>query len=186
MTRRARAALATLVTAAAAAAAGALTQVPYQGGRGEAALIRLSWRARGTRIEECRPLSDAERRRRPAHMRQDEICEGRVLPYRLTVLVDGHEVIARSVEAAGARHDRPLYVFQEIPVAPGRHVLEVAFVLAGEVAPDTALPAPPTPHSLTLRETIVLGPSEVALLTYDPDRRELSLRGYGRAPAAGS
>src|SRR6266542_87023 len=85
-------------------AIGALSRGPYTPDRADNAIVRLAWRARGERVEQCRRLTEEELERLPAHMRQEEQCEGRILPYRLQVRVDGAGVLHELVLAAGARH----------------------------------------------------------------------------------
>jgi hypothetical protein len=139
-------------------------------------MIRLSWRARGARVEECRPLTAEELERIPSHMQREEICEGTVLPYRLRVVLNELQQVDQIVRSAGARQDRPLFVLQELPVPAGTHHLFVEFIRQGEPSGDDE---PATPGYLTLDATIALNPHEVALVTYDPERRELVLTGYG-------
>lgn len=93
----------------------------------ELALIRLSWRVPGDRIDECRRSSPEELDALPIHMRREEVCEGRILPYRLRVALDEQIVIDEMVHPAGAREDRPLYVFRELFVPPGAYVIEVVW-----------------------------------------------------------
>lgn len=157
-------------------ALGAGSQIPYDAEAVDHAVIRLAWRVRGVRVEECRRLSHAEQERLPMHMRRNEICEGRMLPYRLVVTVDGRQLIDEEVRAAGAREDRPLYVFREIPVAAGAHDLAIRFTLAGEPAPGSDLP---TPERLHLDQRIELGSRAIALITYESDTRRLVVRGSG-------
>ena len=103
------------------------TALPYQHESSEEAVIRLSWRTVGERVEECRTPSEEELAALPPHMRQGEICEGAMLPFRLRVAVDGASLFDGQVRTAGARGDRPAYVFQEFRVAPGAHHLQVRF-----------------------------------------------------------
>lgn len=185
-----------VVTVAAALAVGWLSQVPYDAVRGSGALIRLAWRTRGTRVEECRRLTAEELERLPVHMRQDEVCEGRILPYRLVVALDGRTVVDDSVRPSGAREDRPLYVHHEVWVEPGTHALAITFSRDTVPAdtpdrPDTAstpgaserkrpgereAAAPPR---LSLARRLVLERDHIALVTYDAEQRRLILKGYG-------
>jgi hypothetical protein len=168
--------LAAVLAAVATVFLGWLSQVPYEPGKPGDAMIRLSWRARGARVEECRPLTEEELERIPRHMQREEICEGSVLPYRLRVVLNDQQAVDEVVRAAGARGDRPLFVLQELPVPSGTHHLVVEFTRQGE---PTADDEPATPGQLTLDVTIALNPHEVALVTYDPEQRELILMGYG-------
>lgn len=180
------------VAAILAAAIAAGSRFPWTG-EGETAIVRLSWRARGEKVEECRPLTEREQADLPVHMRRSEICEGRVLPYALRVAIDGKVVVSDMLHGAGAREDRPVYVFREIRVEPGIHSLRIDFERLGpgvavrrearedapgsdEAGEDHARPeihdAPSTP-SLSLETRIALDPREVVLVTHDPERARL-------------
>jgi hypothetical protein len=187
MNRRGQWILGSVVAAAAVAAIGALSRVSYVAEAGNHAVVRLAWRTRSTRVEECRHLSAEELARRPIHMREDEVCEGRLLPYLLHVLVDDRSD-SSLVRAAGARADRPLYVYREFPVAPGRHRLRVMFAREGspgaesphDEAAEGAHPehakATIAPARLDLDTVVTLREREVALVTYDADLRRLVVR----------
>ena len=89
------------------------------------ALIRLSWRTASERIEHCRRLSVEEIAELPVHMRREEVCEGRLVPYRLRVALDDSMVIDEVVQPAGARGDRPLFVLRDLAVPAGEYVVTV-------------------------------------------------------------
>jgi hypothetical protein len=110
-------------------------------------------------------------------MRRAEVCEGTVLPYRLQAHVDGELRLNQLVEPAGARGDRPLFVFEELEVTPSTHRLEVVFQREGDASGDAEAGA--TPAQLALTQQIELAVNEVALITYDATRRELVIRGHG-------
>src|SRR5581483_10229084 len=95
---RTRRALGAITAAASLAFLAALSRVPYAAEPGADALLRLAWRARGERVEQCRRLTPAELARVPAHMRQEIQCTGRIVPYRLRVALDGREVINELVQ----------------------------------------------------------------------------------------
>ena len=139
MARRARGAvrpvLGGVVAVLAALALAALSQVPYTATGGEAEL-RLAWRARVPRVEECRRLTPEEQAALPAHMRREEVCEGRVASYLLRVAVDGRTVRLDTVAGAGARGDRPLYVSEAIRLRPGAHDVAIAFTRLGVEASE--------------------------------------------------
>jgi hypothetical protein len=169
-----RAAAAVLVTAALLAGTAWLSNMPYGSDPTEAA-IRLSWRVRGERIEACRRLTPEEMEALPVHMRREEICEGRIAPYHLTVELDGRVIEDAMVRPAGARGDRPVYVYRDYPVPPGEHPLRVVFRLE-----DEAAQAPPLRFDGTLR----LAAGEVALITIDAAQNRFVVRGAGLASAA--
>lgn len=91
------------------------------------ALLRLSWRARAERIENCRPQSEEALEKLPAHMRQALICDGITASYHLEVRRAGVVVADQIVRGGGLRHDRPLYVFREIPMPAGDASIAVRF-----------------------------------------------------------
>jgi hypothetical protein len=164
---------------------GALTRFAYTAGPDDQAELRLTWRARTAPVEECRRLTEAEQEALPIHMRREVICEGRVSSYRLVVMVDGEPWLSSTVKGSGARGDRPLYVFDAIRLAPGRHEVHVLFERVGEAAAsgeegERQARGTGVPDRLELRERLELGAGEVALVTYDATERRLVLRQDGR------
>lgn len=153
-------------------------RVPVSLNGGDEGVIRLSWRLRGAQAERaCRKPTPEELEKLPAHMRNPDACVGRPEPYRLEVVLDGRLAAEATIEGAGVRHDRPIYVFREIPAAPGAHRLRVDF------RRDESEPIRPHPGEveegesleLSLDAVVELAPREVALVTYDADRRRLVL-----------
>lgn len=160
---------------AATLAIGALSRAPYTADRAPHGVVRLAWRARGERVEQCRRLTPEELERLPAHMREEESCEGRVLPYRLQLSIDGALAVDELVQAAGARHDRPLYVYRELPLQTGTHAIAVVFAREGAIPPGKREGNDATPARLALDTTVALLPRRVLLVTYDDDARRLVL-----------
>lgn len=172
--------------------------IPYTAERDVGAIVRLAWRARGQHVRECRELSPQELERLPVHMREKEVCEGRLLPYRLVVAVDGAQLVDRLVHGAGAREDRPLYVYEDLVVQPGTHRVVISFTLAasspahgeeedahqaeehGERREADTHGEPrqaATPPRLALDTTLELGSRRVLLVTYNEEREQLVVRG---------
>jgi hypothetical protein len=152
-----------------------LSFAPYTTERDAGAIVRLAWRARGERVRDCRRVTPEELAKLPAHMRQEQVCEGRVLPYRLAVDLDDSATVSRLIHGAGAREDRPLYVFQDLTVRPGVHRISVRFTLEGrpQAPEETGLATPPR---LALDTTLSLAPRQVLLVTYDEAREQLVVR----------
>ena len=176
MSRRlTRAVMTVIATAAGLALLAAASQVPYAHDTAQAAELRLAWRARSAHVDACRRRTADELARLPIHMRQELVCERRVAPYRLVLTLDDSTVVDHLVEAAGARADRPLYVFQKLALAPGTHGLRVAFHRQGGAPTDTTAgddrrSAPP---QLDLDTTVTLTAGRAALVTYDENARRL-------------
>jgi hypothetical protein len=103
------------------------SRAPYQATESEAALLRLSWRMRPERNEQCRDRTQAELDALPVHMRTPRICETSVVPYRLILEIDDGVPDTTVILPAGAKHDRPIYVLRDSLLSPGRHEVEVTF-----------------------------------------------------------
>jgi hypothetical protein len=163
------------VTAAGLAGMAALSYVPYAHESGAGSELRLAWRARSARVEACRRRTADELARLPVHMRQEQVCERQVAPYRLAVWLDGSPVTDRLIVAAGASADRPLYVFEEFPLAPGTHALRVTFTRETGASGETAAAADPraAPARLALDTAVTLTAGRAGLVTYDEDARRL-------------
>ncbi len=168
-------ALAVAVAVAVTVGVGALSRVPYEADAADDAVVRTAWRYRGGRVETCRTLTPEELAELPAHMRREQVCEVRAVPYELTVRIDDVEVVRDTVRSSGARADRPLYVNRDLPVSPGRHRVQVRFArLDPSDADDSGAGA-----AFTLDEDVQLDAKQVALVTYDDVAEQLVLRGYG-------
>lgn len=165
-----------VVVIAAMASVGLLSAVPWAPAGADRSVLRLSWRAAGGLIEECRRPTEEENARLPAHMRRDEICEGRTASFELKVVIDGATLLQDTLDAEGARGDRPIHVLRDIDLESGTHDVLVTF--------ETLLPAPASaverqtefPDRLRLEARVDIGPGDIVLVTYDPARRTLVTR----------
>lgn len=172
---------------------------------GQPAQLRLSLSARPERVERCRELSDDELAKLPAHMRLRTQCEGHSSRYVLVVRIDDRELTVDTLRGGGLRHDRPLHVFREHDVAPGRQRLLVSVTRLDEgttptsadtaslthvASSDTLLGgraerereerrrrvAEAMPSRLTLDTTLALAAGRVVLITFDQNTRRLMAR----------
>ncbi|HEY9506333.1 MAG TPA: hypothetical protein VIQ27_10200 [Gemmatimonadales bacterium] len=181
--------IAAAVALGSAAAIAGLSQVPWTPVPGPEAMVRLSWRARGERLEVCRQLSAEELAELPPHMRQEQVCEGTTAEYRLRVEVDGEERVDQLVQGSGEVQVRPLYVYRELVLPPGEHTVRVEVERAArhsagdaededEKAEETGSrrrAEAAVPRQLRLERRLNLRPREVVLITYDAERRDLVL-----------
>jgi len=140
------------------------SRVPWVAAPDDRAVVRIDWRAVGERSEECREPTAEEQAGIPAHMRQSRICEGRVLPFRLAVRVDGDPRADERLEASGAQGDRPIIVFRDLELPPGEHRLEIRFEV--EHPPGAGPSAGP---ALRLDATVQLLPRQILLVTRAAD-----------------
>lgn len=141
-----------------------MSRLPYRA-ETDRAVLRLSWRYQPGDEAGCRLPTPEELADRPIHMRNPNACIRRPTPYRLTLGIDGERVLERTVRAAGAREDRPIFVFEEIPLEAGVRSIDVRF----EAVPDTTAPDAATdpPMSLSWRETTTIEPRDVVVIGYD-------------------
>lgn len=170
-----------------------LSQIPVASGDTAEALLRLAWRARPERIETCIAQSPEALAALPPHMRQTVICEGTNASYRLDVRRDDALVASRIVEPGGLRRDRPLYVFDEIPLPAGDVTIRVSFVRTDAPGADGIVQdsedrddddsgrsrrrreelTEAVAASLTWEQRLHFAPGQVRVISYDPERREL-------------
>lgn len=172
-------ALGWLVAVLAVLATAALSRAPQRTGADESGVLRLSWAGRPDRIEVCRAVSESELANLPRHMRQPVICEGRSAEYRLQVLRDGDTLAAEPVWGGGVRHDRPIYLYREFPLAPGTHRLRVSFTRTDSASTaDTARRGrlDQLPVMLALDTAVIVRARAVLLVTFDPASERLVLR----------
>ena len=148
-----------VVAAALTAGVAGLSRVPWSAETRDHAVIRLAWRHRSALINACRRRTAEELARLPQHMRREEDCQRQLQPYRLEVHLDEALVRQDSVTARGARSDRPLSIFLELPVSQGRHALRVAF---HPYAADTT-----SQRTFALDTAVVLVARQILLVTMD-------------------
>jgi ferredoxin/coenzyme F420-reducing hydrogenase delta subunit len=129
-----------------------------QGGDADHALLRLGWRLTGQVKETCRDLSPEELAKQPVHMRTPRACASEVLTYDLTALVDGRVVAQKKVRSPGLRADRPLSVEEDLPVAPGDHLVKVTFTPEDAASAGTVL---------SLERRVRFTRARVVLVTHD-------------------
>jgi hypothetical protein len=169
LSRGARVALAGGMALVATLLLGALSRQPLQWESPDDAAVRLTWRLRGAEVESCVRPTPEELERLSPHMRNPDACTGRMPEFRLTVSVDDRMIREEEVSGAGARGDRPIYVFRELRVPPGNRALRVDFVAEGEGVEGL--------RELRLDTLVVLEPGEVVLVTHDAGMGEaLGLR----------
>ena len=138
--------------------------------------LRLAWSARPERVEDCRQRTEEELARLPQHMRQPLACEGTTAEYRLQVSVAGKPMVDRVVRGGGMRHDRRLYVLEEVPIPPGDSDVQVRFDRMGAARPGASVAAPhveSVPPHLDLEQRIRFRPRQVVLVTYSSEARNL-------------
>jgi len=98
-----------------------------QGSAPQLSQLRLAWRLVGQRAKVCRTLTAVEIAKLPLHMRKKEDCQERNFDYALRLVIDGHEVLTRTISPSGVRGDRPIFVQEDFPLLPGTYKVQVEF-----------------------------------------------------------
>lgn len=178
MSRAVRIGIGSALVLAAVVATGALTRFDYRTG-GSAGELRLAWRMAVPRVVECRTPTPEELAELPVHMRQEEICEGRPVSYRLEVRVDGELRHRHTVRAEGARADRPMQVFETLTLEPGARDVRVVFERADE-GDASSSESTSLPDRLVFDRRVDVAARDVVLVTWDADRRALVRAAVGR------
>jgi len=104
-----------------------LSLQPLPGGEVPDGVLLLDWRLRGEETGTCLRAPEAELERLPVHMRSQDACLGELPPYRLVLEIDGSVIVDREVRGGGFRGDRPLTVFREVQIEPGRREIHARF-----------------------------------------------------------
>jgi hypothetical protein len=100
-------------------------------------------------------------------MRHDKECRTIYLDYRLRAWVDGVLRVERAVAPRGARGDRPLYVAEDLRLAPGPHRVRVEFVPREDPRGDAL--------RLHFDATVAIERGRARLLAFDDETRMLRL-----------
>jgi len=153
----ARAAVRAIVTLLLLLGLAALSRVPLRSGDAGDAALRFSWRLRGEEAAVCRRPTPDELADLPIHMRNPDACVGDLPPFEFRVDLDEVTRVSRLVHPSGVRGDRPLFVYDELRIPPGRHRLSVRF------GPQDGGDAPL--GGLALDTTIVLEAGQVLLVS---------------------
>lgn len=168
-----------VLTVALLAGLSALSRVPFGVNDAKAAELRLSWRVPAEPELTCRIRTPEELARLPAHMREEEVCERRALPYRLRLTVNDSTLDDRLLGGRNARTERRLDVHGRFTLPPGRHAVRLELAREGgstagsprehnrsTETPTHALP-PTAPIRLSLDTTLTFMNGEALVVTYD-------------------
>ena len=143
-------------------ALGALAAWPWRASEAGGARLRVSLRHVTAFAGAVERRSAEELARLPAHMRPldaGQPATARRSDARLTVAIDGRTVAERRFRPTGLRRDGPIYGYEEMPVAPGRHVLTV-----------TLAEVEASGRAWTISRTLDIAEGTAPLLEYQPGR----------------
>jgi len=167
----------------------ALAHLPL-GEAPEEGVLRLAWRTIGARVQVCRDYTAEEKATIPAHMRREQLCVQSLLPYRLTATVDGRTLLAHTVRPAGVRDDRPLFVQEDLTLAPGEHRVSVRFEPAPpEQVDDPALAAATEraaqqATTYALERPLYIAAGRIVMVTLEERAGEFAVAGETPPPGA--
>jgi hypothetical protein len=136
-------------------------------------------------------------------MRQRVECEGKFATYALRVEADGRLVTESVVRGAGLRHDRPMYLMRDLAMPTGLRRVRIAFdrrerkdddaantaatlgtesdtgLFAGRAEREAVERArrrrAAIPARLALDTLLTFAPDRVVVVTFDADRRVLTV-----------
>ena len=106
-----------------------------------AALLKVAFKHVAAPTEAGATLSREELEKLPRHMRPQGSQSGVSGTRRDTtirVLLDGQPLLEKTYRPGGLRHDGPTFVYEELTLPPGHHVLEAALAERGETDDDHA------------------------------------------------
>lgn len=140
---------------------------PMSGETAADGVLLLDWRLRGEETGTCLRAPEEVQESRPAHMRSEDACLGELPSYRLRLRIDGELVVDDQVRGGGFRGDRPLTVYRELRVLPGRRELQAEFFRED---------GDPEAVELTVRDTVHMEAGRVTLLVRRQDTGVLEVR----------
>lgn len=130
------------------------------------ALVRLSMVHATQRMQPCRTLSEAELAKLPPNMRAPTQCTRERAPLSVEVEVDGRLVARETAQPSGLSRDGTSSVYRRWAVPAGEHLVHVRF----KDSPSSA------PFDRERTQKVVLRPSQILVIDYDPERGEVTLR----------
>ena len=157
------------VTMLVSAAIGFGSRAPYSPPGSDSSTLRLSWRLRGERKEECRARTPEELAALPVHMRSPQVCSGYLVKYRMTLRIDDAPPLVEEFAPAGAKGDRPIFVMFVHALTPGAHEIDVTFT----PMTDAAVPDDDDVTSLTFHSRVQAAPGQIVLITLSEDATTL-------------
>jgi hypothetical protein len=103
------------------------------------------------------------------------------------VALDGRPLFERTYRPGGLRHDGPTFVYEELPLPPGRHVLEAVLTERGESDDDDDHDHAAAGHQhhrlaadmdVRARQVFLLELSDEQMLTLRQSQRSLAIESH--------
>jgi hypothetical protein len=160
---------------------GALAAAPWKATEPGTAMIRVAFKHvaafehEGAARAPMRSKEEIEKM--PRHMRPtspERAQTGKRVDTVLRVELDGQTLLAKRYAPGGLRGDGPTFAYEELPVRPGPHLLEV-LLADGTMEPSAAPPG----RQWRLRQALEIASDEAALVEFSEDAG-LEVRGARR------
>jgi hypothetical protein len=162
-----------LLFLAVAASLAVFSAFPWAASPPEVALLKVAFKHVSAPAETGAILSREELEKLPRHMRPQagqSSVSGIRRDTTVRVALDGQLLLVRTYRPSGLRHDGPTFVYEELTMPLGRHVLEATLVEAGESHGDAD-----TARGRRLTAEVDVRARQVILLELSPERT-LTLR----------
>jgi hypothetical protein len=140
-----------------------------------AAVLKVAFKHVAARADAAAVLSREELEKLPRHMRPqggEGVGTGPRRDTVLRVMLDGRPLLDRSYRPSGLRHDGPTFVYEELPLSPGRYRLEATLAESSR-PPARGGAAPAVERRITA--DVEVRPEQVLLLELSTER-ELIVR----------
>jgi hypothetical protein len=173
-----------LLFVAVAAGLAVFSAFPWAATPPDVAMLKVAFKHVSASAEAGAALSREELEKLPRHMRPEGGQSGASGTRRDTIVrvtLDGRPLLERTYRPSGLRHDGPTFVYEELSVPLGRHVLEAALVEAGGAPAKSDATSSPERRIVAAVE---VEPGQVLLLELS-SQQELALRWGGQLRATG-
>ncbi|HWC05105.1 MAG TPA: hypothetical protein VHF87_20315 [Methylomirabilota bacterium] len=155
----------------------AFSAFPWTATPPDLALLKVAFKHVSAPVEAGTALSREEIEKLPRHMRPQAGQSGASTPRRDTVVritLDDGRLLERTYRPSGLRHDGPTFVYEELVIPLGHHVLDAALAEAGGAPVRSDATSPPGRRLVAELEV----KSRQVLLLELSDRQALILRGH--------
>lgn len=145
---------------------GAFAAFPWAASDPQGALLRVALKHVASFEHEAAARTTEELEKLPRHMRPqnpERQRTGRRVPSLLTVAVDGRTTLQKSYAPGGLRGDGPTFAYEEVPLSPGGHRLQVSLA-DGHADRDRD-----RPRRFTLEQEVEVKPGQALLVEFTED-----------------
>lgn len=132
---------------------------PYHYFPEDQALLKMSFKHTGQRLEECQRLTPDEIAKLPANERKPMECERGRHPLVVEIVVDGETLYQETLAPSGLFGDGPAKVYYTLRVTLGPHLVTVRMNDSGQ----------PGGYDFELTEMVEFEPREILVIDFAPE-----------------